>query len=282
MSTTKMYVINTLSNMHVGSGEVNYGVIDNLIQRDPVTNLPGINSSGIKGGIREFFTNKNLIEDVFGSDPKDDSNLTKPGKARFFEANILSIPVRSDKVPYMMSTSVEVIKELVYKLNLFNCENKDSIVQKLSDLLNNPNIKSLFETEKKKAIVFDQNLSDTCVEELDIKAEYKNITLDTVLEKLFGKNLVVLSHAAFRTICDDNHLPVMARNNLNDGVSSNLWYEQILPRYTRLYFMLMDGGINTQYAEGFYKSLSGDTFQLGANASIGYGFCKFTELSTLK
>ena len=37
--TTRMYVINTLSNMHVGSGEVNYGVIDNLIQRDSVTNL---------------------------------------------------------------------------------------------------------------------------------------------------------------------------------------------------------------------------------------------------
>jgi len=53
--TTRMYVINTLSNMHVGSGEVNYGVIDNLIQRDSVTNLPNINSSGLKGAIREYF-----------------------------------------------------------------------------------------------------------------------------------------------------------------------------------------------------------------------------------
>ena len=50
--TTRMYVINTLSNMHVGSGEVNYGVIDNLIQRDSVTNLPNINYSGLKGAIR--------------------------------------------------------------------------------------------------------------------------------------------------------------------------------------------------------------------------------------
>lgn len=59
--TTRMYVINTLSNMHVGSGEVNYGVIDNLIQRDSVTNLPNINSSGLKGAIREYFKeNENL------------------------------------------------------------------------------------------------------------------------------------------------------------------------------------------------------------------------------
>ena len=60
--TTRMYVINTLSNMHVGSGEVNYGVIDNLIQRDSVTNLPNINSSGLKGAIREYFKeNENLV-----------------------------------------------------------------------------------------------------------------------------------------------------------------------------------------------------------------------------
>ena len=59
-----MYVINTLSNMHVGSGEVNYGVIDNLIQRDSVTNLHNINSSGLNAAIREYFKeNENLVRD---------------------------------------------------------------------------------------------------------------------------------------------------------------------------------------------------------------------------
>lgn len=99
--TTRMYVINTLSNMHVGSGEVNYGVIDNLIQRDSVTNLPNINSSGLKGAIREYFKeNENLVRELFGSAPKDEKTL--PGKVRFFEANLLSMPVRSDKVPFLM------------------------------------------------------------------------------------------------------------------------------------------------------------------------------------
>ena len=34
---TELYVISAYSNMHVGSGEMNFGVIDNLIQRDVVT-----------------------------------------------------------------------------------------------------------------------------------------------------------------------------------------------------------------------------------------------------
>ncbi|MFR6202929.1 MAG: type III-B CRISPR module RAMP protein Cmr4 [Bacteroides fragilis] len=116
--TTRMYVINTLSNMHVGSGEVNYGVIDNLIQRDSVTNLPNINSSGLKGAIREYFKeNENLVRELFGSAPKDEKTL--PGKVRFFEANLLSMPVRSDKVPFLMATSDEVLQELITKMKFF-------------------------------------------------------------------------------------------------------------------------------------------------------------------
>lgn len=113
--TTRMYVINTLSNMHVGSGEVNYGVIDNLIQRDSVTNLPNINSSGLKGAIREYFKeNEDLVRELFGSAPRDEKTL--PGKVRFFEANLLSMPVRSDKVPFLMAISDEVLQELITKM----------------------------------------------------------------------------------------------------------------------------------------------------------------------
>lgn len=134
--TTRMYVINTLSNMHVGSGEVNYGVIDNLIQRDSVTNLPNINSSGLKGAIREYFKeNENLVRELFGSAPKDEKTL--PGKVRFFEANLLSMPVRSDKVPFLMATSDEVLQELITKMKFFNCEEATQYISHLSTLLDN-------------------------------------------------------------------------------------------------------------------------------------------------
>ena len=265
--------------MHVGSGEVNYGVIDNLIQRDPVTSLPGINSSGLKGGIREFFRAKNaLVKEVFGSEPKDDFNKTRPGKARFFEANLLSLPVRSDKTPYIMATSVSVINELIDKLELFDCVGREGFVTALKSLINHKELQDLNQNDTTKAIVFDRKLEGACIEDADVKAVFKNITITSIVEELLGTRLAILSDKFFTTLCDDNHLPVMARNNLNDGVSANLWYEQILPRYTRLYFMLMDSGIDSTITKDFYSALSSKIFQIGANASIGYGFCRFIEL----
>ena len=73
---TNLYVITTMSNMHVGSGEYNTGVIDNLVQRDVINEYPNINSSSLKGAIREYFDSCDDIEQkddfvktVFGSSP---------------------------------------------------------------------------------------------------------------------------------------------------------------------------------------------------------------------
>lgn len=281
MNTTKMYVINALSNMHVGSGEVNYGVIDNLIQRDAVTGFPGINASGLKGAIRESFKeDTTLVRDIFGSSPKEEAGKTKPGKSRFFEAHLLSLPVRSDKVPFLMATSIEIIKELIYKLKLFNCVENTSICGSLSGFLSN--LSGLERDAKKTAIVFNKSLENACVEEVELKATYKEVKdLPPFIEKLFGSPLVVVSHTTFKELCDDNHLPVLARNHLEDGQSENLWYEQVLPRYSRLYFILMEGGANENIKK-FNEKIASEIFQLGANASIGYGFCRFVDVSALK
>ncbi|MCD4675191.1 MAG: hypothetical protein K8S18_04240 [Desulfobacula sp.] len=53
--TTTFYKIRTITNLHVGAGDANYGVIDNLVQRDVVTGLPVIHGSSLKGAIREFY-----------------------------------------------------------------------------------------------------------------------------------------------------------------------------------------------------------------------------------
>ena len=44
-----------MTNMHVGNGDVNYNIIDNEVEKDPVTGYPTINASGVKGALREFF-----------------------------------------------------------------------------------------------------------------------------------------------------------------------------------------------------------------------------------
>ena len=35
-----------ITNLHVGNGEVNYTIIDNEVEKDPVTGYPIINASG--------------------------------------------------------------------------------------------------------------------------------------------------------------------------------------------------------------------------------------------
>ena len=52
---SKGFVLNFQTNLHAGSGDANYGIIDKLVQREPATNRPIIHSSSLKGALREYF-----------------------------------------------------------------------------------------------------------------------------------------------------------------------------------------------------------------------------------
>ena len=54
-------------------------------------------------------------------------------------------------------------------------------------------------------------------------------------------------------------------------MSKNLWYEQVLPRKSRLAFFILhdDGEINS----AFDSAITSVPVQIGANASVGYGIC---------
>lgn len=282
-----LYIITAYSNMHVGSGDVNYGVIDNLIQRDVLNKYPNINSSGLKGAVREFFKNyyegkgndaaekekdkKDSITRIFGSDPKEQKpEKLSPGNFRFFEANLLSIPVRSNKAVYFMATCRNVVSDLLQKLTVFGIKNAD-LVKALEE------VKKL-QVEKKAPLVFSDKYENAMIEDTEFKAKKASLSNLGLLEKVFGSPLVILHDEDFGDICGDKYLPVIARNNLEDGKSQNLWYEQVLPRESRLFFMLMkeekDGAIlNGLFAENLV--------QIGANASIGYGFTKIRPIVEL-
>ena len=225
----KLFVIEALSNMHVGNGEINYGLIDNLIQRDPVTEMPIINSSSLKGALREYFKhlkkdkdNKWTVGGIFGSDPKDNVNR-KQGTVRFFEAELLAIPVRCNEKPYKMVTSEETVKGLKAKLESFGMR------------INEEKINELF----------------------------KDIERTT-------------THPEFKELCSDDELPVISRNNLESGQSTNLWYEQVLPKHSLLGFVVI--GDESEAFKAFCEELGKANVQIGANATIGYGFCKISEV----
>ena len=217
---THVFFITAKTNLHVGNesgGE--FSIIDKAIQRDPLTSLPCINSSSLKGAIKEFCvhqTNVNVGK-LFGSDVDKATGKVKPetqkGEAIFFDAKLLLLPQQDDNTLYHYVTSDDVIKMMNERFKLFN---------------------SPFKYEK-PATFHD-----------------KAVTTDNL-----------------PSLCHEDNLPIIARNVLENGESKNLWYEQVLPAETVLYTIIQEEG------EELANALDGQIVQIGGNATIGYGYCKF-------
>lgn len=241
------FKITAKTNMHVGSGSNDYGIIDNLIQRDHITELPVINSSSLKGALRAFceFYNKSIVDCVFGAKVKDTEDkedgkkkevqTPQAGQFRFFDAKFLAMPIRcgefeeykdckeddisiDEKSSYHMVTYSEIIKEIKDDNTLFNGGHVDV-----------------------------EKLINSC----------KCVSLDCL-----------------KKMADNYHLPVIARNQLDNGESKNLWYEQVMPRESQFYFRILYPDNKSTEFEKFRKIVTSNMVQIGANASIGYGFCK--------
>ena len=114
------------------------------------------------------------------------------------------------------------------------------------------------------------NVLDLCMNKINaLGIEFKKETLKREL----GLNTnSIVSSKEFESLCSDDNLPIIARNCLENGISSNLWYEQILPAET-VFFTIIDSADNT-----LTEALNNKIVQIGANATIGYGYCKFTKL----
>jgi len=291
-----MFIIETLSNMHVGSGETHFGVVDNLIQRHPVTRIPIIHASGIKGSLREFFENldsfdKDLIQILFGGPITLTKSTTgsglefEPGHLIFFEAQLLTLPLRASENVYYNCTSVPVLLDYLEQLDTFmnakektkdlRCwlenlqfESKDFIYFEGSD---NLEIEDYSNGKKINANSIDKSIRDSQETLCAIKIEELAI---------FNKNI-------FTHICTDS-IPVIARNKIqDDGTSGNLFYEEILPRKTLLYMLIgYDAYLNKEdegkEAKGEFEKIIGEDkkiYQFGANYSIGYGFSKLHKIN---
>ncbi len=247
----KVYSIKTLTNMHVGSGDNNFGVVDKLVQRDPVTNYPTIYSSSLKGALREYCKNESFVGDVFGSGET-------AGNYRFFSANLLAIPVRSNKKPFFMATTPSILKEFLNTIVTFGIgKNGFSDVEKLSEI-----------TADEEKVLIHENLP-TKIEEWNSE-QNADIPQESAL---LGKNIALFSETNFKEIT--KHLPVIARNNLENGKSTNLWYEEIVPRESLFYYIVGEGE-NCQ--DEFEETIKKGNVQIGGNASIGYGFTKITQI----
>lgn len=279
---SELYIITAKTNMHVGSGDESYGLVDNQVQRDVVTRLPNINSSGLKGALREYFSFKysdkpEKVIDIFGADSNDKSEpevkkIHQAGKFRFFNANLLSIPVRSDVRPFFRATSPHVISDLIEMMETFGYSDELGIKEHFLKL-------AVLKPKKGKALTFNSNDGEAVLEDYEYTMVYSELNSETVnvIKKIIGENPVLMSDEDFMDICSDYHLPLIARNCLESGISKNLWHEQVVPRESRFYFFLLKPH-QSLYDLEFTKD---DPVQIGGNASIGYGFTKIEKLENL-
>jgi CRISPR-associated protein Cmr4 len=308
------YFIQCITNMHVGSGDANYGVVDKLVQRDPVTNYPTIHSSSLKGALREHFEKQWIhslfdfskikqpfskilekvatenkkenkeqsfdflteylinsskietvlksikdIENIFGKEAIG-GNDSETGEYKFLVADLVSLPVRCNFQQYILA---------------LNKTQSDLLNQK-AKLLTNNNIFNVIDAATK---LFYKNEEP----DYEVFAEDINITSkENITPAILAKSSLISFKEKFATFTDEDfktitkNLPVIARNYIEDGTSENLWYEEIVPHQS--VFLTFIAETDTSKSE-FEKTLNDSIVQIGGNATIGYGLCKFYKLT---
>lgn len=272
MYKNRLYLIENQTSLHVGSGDANFGVIDNEIQRDAITGYPTIHSSSLKGALKEYCTyrhneedSKNFLAYIFG----DEENS---GKVRFIDAHLLSVPMRSDLNPYYHCVSPKSIELLVDFSETFGLTLKD---KETLEILGNYSADDLLVT-KGSPIIEDFIATSATSNELDALS---------VLENIVGSPVALVPHTTYIKLLKD--LPVIARNQLKNGESKNLFYEEVLPRKSKLFTVISEPTYlhseDTKKLENAFERFGNyltdeNTIHIGANASIGYGVCTFKEL----
>lgn len=269
---TLLYRMDCLTNMHVGSGDVNYSIIDNEIEKDPVLkNVAVIHPSGVKGALKEYFgsagVDEKIINYIFGNgisinDRENSTNTSKvkktvPGNYKFMGATLMARPLRvSDgAASYILTSSDELLNQ---QMNLFRALNIKSI--------NGKSIENFSVNINKDVIVVSNTDEVKSIEGKNVTAFNKLQNRD-VLTELIGPSFAIASADFLGT----QDYPFIARNCLDsNGISQNLWYEEVVPHESVFYFAVM---AENEYLDEF-KAVMENVIQFGGNASIGYGFAK--------
>lgn len=277
---TDLYRITNLTNLHAGAGDSTYGIVDKQVQRDTTTKLPIIHASSLKGALRECFeeiakTLPAIIETIFGSDSKRGKAKLQRGQFEFFEGRLVSLPVRSNQRPFYQATTPSVLKDLVESIGHFG-----STIFSEVELTT---LKSAFGTtiSEGKLQIFEQKTGGLAIDEFYSEQieTCSNEALKTAVGKLVEKKLldkpvVLFSETDWDALLD--RLPVIARNNLENGISTNLFYEEVVPRQAHFAaFVLRPVAHDLLETE---LATVGHRVQVGANATVGYGQCQFERI----
>lgn len=276
---SKIYSVQCLTNLHMGSGDINFNVIDNEVQRDPVLNTPTMFASGVKGALRTHFeaVANEKVTDIFGSSIKEsregNHDKSKPGSLKFLGGNMLLQPVRAAKGPgtYFLVSTRQLLHNWVENYSTFKGKEIETGLLKAVEALDKNKVYAAFspvdikvEKEEHKANQLGK------LDEVIRKA-----LLHVIDEEKYAR-VLILPETEFNKI----HLPVLARNQLDNGISNNLWYEEVVPHEAVFYLtVLADESADSLEALAAFAEVVKENalVQFGGNATVGCGLTKLAE-----
>ena len=139
---TEICVLHAISPVHAGSGAAT-GAVDLPIQRERHTGWPMIQSTGVKGAMRDHcvrfwmadqdnlsvFDGRNKAEEaaraIFGAEKGDQE--AQAGAVAFSDAKLLAFPVRSNRAPFVWTTCPALLKRLDRDLDLAGTGGLDNL-----------------------------------------------------------------------------------------------------------------------------------------------------------
>ncbi len=253
--TCHLYKFECLSSLHVGSGEANYNIIDNEVERDPITGNSVVHASGLKGALRKHFETKlkaDVVNRIFGNPTTADQ--VGAGTYKFFDAKMLSRPMRvAGSLPSVSVTELSILEAYLKQRTDFG--------------LAFPGIRSL------PSIDFGDNAFMTNASSAEISAVEDENTGRLTGDMNCITDILGTDKFALAKKFNAYPLPVVAHNKLENGISKQLWYEEYVPAGSVFTFLMITPSDTVELP------LESELIQIGANASIGYGFIKFTKLA---
>lgn len=299
----KAFMIQTLTNLHMGDIGGGVSVVDLPVQRDSTNHFPTIHSSGLKGSLRDALSRNSqtapAVPAIFGSDGtlaneetenKDGNNdaqkakkTTQKGSFCFLPSLLFSYPMRGSMSPWCPVVCPETITSCM-DLLLATCAGSEEERQAIGNAFG-----KLLSGEESTPV--NAAHSQACAS--GPQAEYfEGISLpiltgiESVQNRLLPPRCPPLRRMKDEDFGDimHNSLPVIARNKLDNGISRHLWYEEVVPRQTFFLCVILcpcDDDTDRKNTELLVGALDNKVHQIGAGATIGYGYVRFRALNFL-
>jgi len=304
MKEYDMMFMNIITPLHNGSGE-GVGIVDNSIMRERTTQFPVIQSTSIKGVLRDEYKSSSDVIPMFG--PEGNRASVHAGAISFGDGNIFAFPVRSVKGCFVWVTSPLVLWRLYQKISIVG-ESMSILLQSLKDLIEN--IHSPAATAKICPLGADEILFEVAaadkkllLEEFPISCEGSAV-LEVFAKKMgdvifrdenecffknFIKKLVVLDDDAFRYFVTNatEIIPNIEIGENGTTVDGTLRYTEYLPSETIMYSTLTfdkaknrdrhlvdPNKVKEKFVEFFQNNIQ--NIQIGGNETTGKGIVKLT------